>query len=891
MDKQLEEIITKYKSNLSTIDRNNNIELEIRYSNIGRNDFSAIYDHLMSTTAPENITITQMISVISKSIKSSNQPKINKIRNIYYKNKRKEKEEYCSKQQIAIPYEDKGYKLTLSIEKNNIPPFISDETGSCLIRLKNRISFITQQDMLKWRIDMTIVIELLEIDSHQIPTHVNTMFILYDVTPQTIFSLFDNQKMTRSLYKYEIEAELINNSASASIKPINIQNMAKNIIFIAKPDYLENIILQSKIYEIASVLIQTNNIKRQEYQNKHGLRQLLPKVQALTRFDYSSIFPINGYYVTDKANGERAIGMQSEDGTGYIVSTVIKKYNSNENVKKATMVDAELVGDILYIFDIFIINGVNISNLPFESRILKLNDAASILRTLDMKVEIKPYVQITDSIEKSIKSIYNRERPYDIDGIILIRPGDSYLNTKTYKWKPIEDNTIDFLVKKVPMSLIGQKPFLVRKKYTIYFLFVGISYKMFQSLGLQLCPGYSEIFEDNKIKTGDKIRECNSYFPIQFSSSTAPLAYIYYHSDDSILTIDNNIIEFRCGSNCDANNGPIIEWIPVRIRDDRKKDLESNTYYGNDYKTAELTFMNYFDKFPLEQLWQNITDDYFATTKSGIYRAQTSVMSYVKTDRINQFKHANWIIDIGCGRGADLRRYFEASVKNLIGIDNDRASLSELIRRKYTIIQSSDRNTVYSSNIYAILADMTSPFQELLVKVYDTTNSNLKVDYIVCNLSFHYYTYTSELLMNFITFVSNLLKEDGLIVITCFIGQEIFNLLKDLTEGQLWNVYENQVLKYSIKKMYSGEKLEPTGQKIGVIHPFSKGQYYEEHLINFEYVKQRFIDNKFTLVSNLNISKYIPDFKTRNNNVASMLTADDIKYLSLYGELVFKKKK
>lgn len=881
MERLLEEIIVKYKSLLSNKEPDTNPELEIRFLQVGFKDFSIIYEYLLTETKDANdIKLTQMISSIMKQ-KIDGHNSISKIRNIYFVNKESYKKEYCSKQQVLIPYDDKNqfgisYRVSLSLEKNNILSFISDETA--LIRLKNRVSFIFNKDGIKWRIDMTIVKELPGNQLHLLQNHVNIMFKKQDVTPDNLLSLFNDNNTSQKTYRYEIEAELIN---SPLIKAIDILNMAKTIIFIAKPDYIEDTTLQSKIYEIATFITKVPG-KLQNYQLKAGLRQLLPKVQALTRCDYNSIYPMNGYYVTDKANGERAIGMQSSDGTGYIISTSLIKYKTIDNSGKCTIVDAELIDDVLYVFDTIVVNGVDVSNLSFENRKLTFNEAKRILTDLGLKVVIKPYEQIIDSIQGPVERIYNRDRPYDIDGLIFVKPGDSYINTKTYKWKNIEENTIDFLVKRIPKSQIGKKPFLPKKDHTIYFLFVGIAYNMYESLGLKVCPGYNEIFED-------KINSNSTYFPIQFSPSNAPLAYIYYHPDDSIVNINNKIVEFRCFGNCDATKGPLIEWKLVRIRDDRKKDLESKIYYGNDYRIAEITWINYLDQFPLEQLWLNISDEYFSANKSGIYQAQTSVMSFVKTNRIMSYRHSNWIIDIGCGRGADLGRYFNAKVKNLIGIDSDKSALSELIRRKYILTQNKND---YSTNIYIILADMKADKEILLGKIYDSTNTELKVDNIICNLSFHYYTYTSELLTNFIEFINALIKVGGHVVITCFFGKAVFEKLKNLKEGQSWDKYEEQVMKYSIKKLYSSDSLEISGQKIGVIHPFSKGHYYEEYLVNTDYVIKEFTKNNFIFENSQShsISKYIQDFKSRNPAMGIKLTKDDEEYLSLYGELVFRKK-
>lgn len=883
----LDEIVSRYKKELiNKYDANS--ELEIRFKNIDYQTFAIIYKHFLQNTKESDISVTQMISSLMRQKSGTNQLQTTNIRNIYFKDGESFKKTYSNKTPLLIPYKDHNlfgisYNVVLSLEKDNILSFISDE--SAIIRIKNRVSFLMTEGIFTWRLDMSVVKEVLGSNAGKsLTTIVGQMFRNHTVTPNNLLTLFNEDKISQKIYKYEIELELINND---QIKSNDIIAIAKKILFIANPDYMSHITLQSKIYEVAKYIIKAPGLL-QQFQNNLGLKQLLPKVQALTRYDYRNIYPVYGYYLTDKADGIRAIGICN--GTkGFIISDTLRTYDKNYNAEAnilVTIVDAELIDEVLYIFDAIIINGNDISQLSFDLRLAMLPEAAELLRVTGIKAEVKPFILITDNIEASVKEIYNRKRPYKIDGLIFVEPGKSYMTTKNYKWKRIEDNTIDFLVKKAPKSILGQRPFITREKYTLYFLFVGISYDLFHALGLHRCIGYGDIFDDAKFASS------SAYFPIQFCPSNAPLAYIYYHPDSDPMIIENNVVEFSCTTNCSASDGgPLIGWQPIRIRDDRRKDLESKIYYGNDYKIAEITWINYLDPFPLEQLWINVSpDDYFSSNKSKIYNAQTSVLSFLKHERIMSYSHQNWIVDIGSGKGQDLGRYFNAKIKNVIAIDNDKASLSELIRRKFTFATERKKNS--STNVYVVLADMTSDYESILSRIYNVLNVQKdNIDSVICNLSIHYYIYTNSLLTNFINFTNSLLKPNGYLVITCFFGEAIFDLLKNLDEGQTWTTYDNEVIKYSIKKMYSSTKLENMGQKIGVVLPFSRGEYYEEYLVNTEYLITELKKYGFKLVGKKSVSNILPDFKLQNPSISSNLSNDDITYLSLYGELEFQKGK
>src|SRR5438477_9191077 len=104
----------------------------------------------------------------------------------------------------------------------------------------------------------------------------------------------------------------------------------------------------------------------------------------------------------------------------------------------------------------------------------------------------------------------------------------------------------------------------------------------------------------------------------------------------------------------------------MRIRDDRKLELN---YLGNDFRVAELTYINFIDPFEFENLW-NPNFGYFTKSKSDIYNASNKYKRFVISLLIkNNLSHANWVIDEAAGRGADLHRYQEVNVNNVLFID------------------------------------------------------------------------------------------------------------------------------------------------------------------------------------------------------------------------------
>ena len=856
-----------------------------------------------------------------------------------------------------------SYMVSLAEESPSTKSITMDE-GS-IIRIKSRISFPlllpSSEDSSKkllWRIDLSVVKQITGSEAKELPKIISKMFI-----PTTTKTFLDHLKDLDAKYRYEVEVEFVdviaydhlsknisvekNLSQHDIIRPVDITIVAESILKLANPEYIKEAIIQSELYKVAQYIIKSPSYLMQ-FQTNGSLKKLLPSVLAITRTDYRDIFPPKNLFITEKADGKRALAI-IRNGKAIIISNILIIGNIIANMDKKyqndTIIDGEYIGgktpplpphksnndidedeksnndidedeksnnDIgstklatFYAFDIIVMNGINVSNEGFEIRVGYLDAACILLSDLGINARSKVFTQIIDTAEEELKSVinyvYDMKQPYEKDGLIFVEPGKSYINTLTYKWKPAHDNTIDFLAKRAPTTVLGKLPFIEKPNHKLYFLFVGINNELFESLAIQWCPGYSQIFGKSiSGSTGLTAGQGShrNYFPIQFSPSDVPLAYIYQHPDNSPYEIDGKIIEAKCGGNCGSagGKGQFVDWEINRIREDREKELLSNHYFGNDYYMAELIWLNYVDPFPIEQLWEGISRDYFMSEKNGIYRAQVGVISFIKNERILSLQNSNWVIDIGIGKGQDLGRYFSAEIHNLIAIDQDKAALSELVRRKYQHAKPKKDNRhiakKLSTAVYVIVADINHEEpNSILTKCHNLGMET--ADALVCNLAIHYFMSTTESLTNFIDIVKNSVKIGGQVCITCMFGENIHSLFKKekIAEGQSWDIHENGILKYSIKRMYSSTNLESVGQRIGIMLPFSIGNYYEEFLVNTKELIELFKSIGFSVQVAATMNKSLSRFQARNGSLYSNLTDDDKFYLSLYGELVFMRKK
>jgi hypothetical protein len=374
------------------------------------------------------------------------------------------------------------------------------------------------------------------------------------------------------------------------------------------------------------------------------------------------------------------------------------------------------------------------------------------------------------------------------------------------------------------------------------------------------------------------------------------LAYIYYHSDLG-TEIDGKYIELRCGSEKNegcmaAGNLELPNWEFMRTRDDRAR--EKTNYFGNDFKTAEINWSNYLAPFDENQLWDGPDAGYFITAKSTIYKQQTAFTSFVKTQIIESLSHCKWVVDAAVGKGQDFLRYVAAGVRYLVGIDIDQIALTELVRRK---LQNAGKNNGRDASnpltLYILSTDLTNPYKKTADKVKSIMGFPEKgADALVINLAIHYFCGTVKHIQNFIHLCASLVAPDGTVSLTAMFGETVHKLLMDnnVDTGGAWKKYQGDVMKYSVRRDYKTDTITDVGQKIGVLLPFSVGEYYTEFLVNTEYLATQFDLLGFDMVERVPFNEYFEIYKARNPSRYKMLTPEDLEFLSLYGKMTFKKR-
>lgn len=663
---------------------------------------------------------------------------------------------------------------------------------------------------------------------------------------------------------------------------INNQNLFKPIDYLFNlidKDYLEKIDYQKKIYEIAKY-IENDKVILSRFKNKLGFKSLTNGVVELNRpLYYNTICPnISNFYLTDKIDGQRGIiYIKQRDNMSVVQILSDKLYTIQEDFKdynkddKITILDGEVLNISdnkkmkIYIFDVMVLKNENISNKPFEYRYEYLNKLEEYKYLI-----VKDIIKLTKNYKKEIKDYYTKKRTYEIDGLIFTPSSElsnlilnefkkdfintNYRNMISYKWKPVSHLSIDFYIKKV--------------KNNEYILCNGVNKHDFDKLKMVFCPDYIDIMPKSILD--------QQYFPIQFSPDDDPYAYKYQSNED----LDNKVGEFIYKNK---------KWEMIRLRTDRDVEIKRGLYYGNALRYSLLIWSSIKNPLTFENLIDNTNESYFAENSSDIYLAQRGFNSFVKTQMlelatsktINDPNQKTWLLDLACGKGQDLGRIVKMKFENIVMVDKDPDALYQLLERKFNLrVGKDDKSSIYTREL-----DLSSEYKEILEKLSILPLKKESVDIILINFALHYFTDTSDHIETIIKIVKYYLKPNGRFLFTCFDGDKIYELLK---ENNQWDIRENDILKYSIIKNYKSNNFVDVGQEVGVLLPFSNKQYYNEYLVNINYLVKLFSKYDINMELSESFEILLEKFKKANSKVYNQLTENDKIFVSLYSMNIFK---
>ena len=250
-----------------------------------------------------------------------------------------------------------------------------------------------------------------------------------------------------------------------------------------------------------------------------------------------------------------------------------------------------------------------------------------------------------------------------------------------------------------------------------------------------------------------------------------------------------------------------------------------------------------------------------------------SFNNWVKASMINKYckklGKGVAVLELCCGKGGDLDKYFMNNIKLFVGADISKESLKNAMDRLEKI-----KNEKYKDNFRIkcifIKDDLSSPDNRFLEKI----NKNYYFDLVSCQFALHYHFQNEERLNAFLTNVSSRLCEGGYFIGTIIEDNVIVKRLrnrKKITENKYLKekfTFGNEYYSVKFSQKHFDVKNGPFGIKYGFYLEDSidnrdeegKIKYVEEYLIVFNEFVELCKKYDLYLVEKENFTKFYSDY-------------------------------
>lgn len=482
--------------------------------------------------------------------------------------------------------------------------------------------------------------------------------------------------------------------------------------------------------------------------------QTLQKVNIVKDESIKGICVQDDFGVTDKADGIRKILFITSEGKLYFIDQNMNVQFTGRVTKETkifnTIIDGEYIttdkfgNKINYFaaFDVYFIKKKDYREFKFhveedpsegkkeKTRYGVLKTVIKLINNVDKSSITAPSKNHLDIDRKAfyftsnkrnitifnccqtILSKINRSEGYiyTTDGLIFTSqilgvtqefPGDKIKEKKyswkhSFKWKPPEYNTIDFLVKvkrdnkneldKKTKEINGQI-----KQYYELILHVGFDQKRHGNKQLdilRLKHEQPEYFESSKIYRPEPFHPSNP------SDENAHICHVpltpdengnlsMYTTENEIM-VDDTIVEFSYDID---SKDKFMKWIPLRVRHDKTSEYRSKerSNYGNAYHVANNNWQSIHDPITEEMLSiENILkpEDIQESEKDVYYngskiKSQTQnlrdfhnkVVKKMLIEYTSDKSPKPLLLDLAVGKAGDLNKWINSKIHGVLGID------------------------------------------------------------------------------------------------------------------------------------------------------------------------------------------------------------------------------
>jgi len=475
------------------------------------------------------------------------------------------------------------------------------------------------------------------------------------------------------------------------------------------------------------------------------------------------------------------------------------------------------------------------------------------------------------TIDSSIKC------PYLLDGLIFQPLDQKYIveveKSKyfEYKWKPPQKNSIDFYIE-------FEKDKSTKKILTIYDNSVEdvVKNKPYQICNLYVGLNIKGVEKPILFNQQENIHQCYVYL----DENSIP------RSIDGKVISDKTVVEFYYNTNIDAPNP--YRWVPMKTRFDKTESVQKyGKRYGNYVDTANKIWrsiknpivMSDFNNLSNDDMYNKVHNELKARIdfslikgdkqqniyyqkKSKIVENMNSFHNWIKSNVIYTYINPLYdeniqykVLDIGCGRGGDLLKFYYTLVDMLVGIDPDLEGLitgTDCAIARYQnlkkthdnfppmyFVNANPANLLQYDEQLKIIGKTNQDNKKLLERFFSYDDRRTMFDRFNSSFVIHYLLSDDNSWNNFCQNINMYLREGGYFTFTTFDGDRVKEKLKGVDKiTQYYNVNGEKKLLYEIVKKFDDNSKENCGQAIDVHMAWisEEGVHLTEYLVFPEFI-------------------------------------------------------
>ena len=744
-------------------------------------------------------------------------------------------------------------------------------------------------------------------------------------SPKYVYSIISDKKLDEEYYIRQLHFMLDSNILP--LKKEYQQSILKDYMTLIKSVFSSNAKLDDNIVMFAP---------KPATLEKHNLASIKESYGITT-----SIF--ENYAVTEKADGLRFLLYINNEGKAFLIETSSKQVRGCNitTTLKNCLLDGELVlcqdrllnnsKDLFAIFDIYYYNNEKITQLPLlddsvKSRYNYMNKFVdSISNSSSHDIIVKKQLTSNDILKNCDEILANKESyDYHIDGLIFtptkIPVLGAYANkpvevdninslswNKVLKWKPPDENTIDFIVieqGKHKLETDGK----VYKEYSLNVVFNSMDMEP-----ISIANGIQYMFN-----TKNRVVDKNVYSLRQFTVDDIPQSVYIEVVNNKCFTskneeiLNNSVVEFSYDNSKLISNKK--KWKPLRIRHDKNKIY--NFGKGELNKTANSYFV-------AMNIWRSITNEVSTDMISGKQDFDVNIKTYLTgldvyykrsisshnliSSKMNQFnnhivkadlykisvdtehKSNKSLLELACGQASDLNRWIANNFTKVLGIDYTLDNITNPRSGAYSRFLNSKMYTNNSKMLFAA-GDCSKPIRngkasdnidteskELLKYIFNgNKNANkfdkirnfpTKFDVVSCMFSIHYFFENEEKLDGFIKNVAENIAEKGKFILTFMDKDLVKKILKPdgkaigkdpISNATVWAIIRNPDYNINTSVVYN--------QKIDVFIE-NTGRLISENLVDLNILITKLSKCNIQLVESQTFEETFKNKKTEINKI------------------------